>query len=147
MEETIKLSDEIEQVENLMYLYQIRKSSALNVDFTYTEEVKQIEFIPLVLLTLMENIFKHANLSAEDDKATLQIEIVNELLHISSFNLIHRKKVVHSNQSGLVNIQKRLSYAYGEEAVFEYASTPTHFKIQISIPVRLLQLQNSFASV
>jgi sensor histidine kinase YesM len=147
MEETIKLSDEIEQVENLMYLYQIRKSSALNVDFAYTEEVKQIQFIPLVLLTLMENIFKHANLSTDDDKATLQIEIIDELFHISSFNLIHPKKAVQSNQSGLANIQKRLNYAYGEEAVFEQTSTPTHFKVQISIPIRLLQLQNSFASV
>ena len=146
MGNSIDLSDEIEQVENLVYLYQIRKSSGLNVSFIYSEEVKQIEFIPLVLLTLMENIFKHADLSDDDDKAKLQIEIVDELFHISSFNLIHHKKAIYSNQSGLSNIQKRLSYAYGEEAVFEYASTPTHFKVDISIPMKLLKLQALFVA-
>ncbi len=139
MQETIILSDEIEQVENLVYLYQIRKSSALNIDFIYTEEVKQIQLIPLILLTLMENIFKHADLSDHVDRATLQVTIVEKLLHISCFNLINSKKVVHSNKSGLDNIKKRLYYAYGEEAVFEQTSTPTHFKVEISIPLKPLK--------
>ncbi len=139
MEDTITLSDEIEQVENLVYLYQIRKPQALNVKFTYNEEVKQVQFIPFVLLTLIENMFNHADLSNDDEIARLQIKIIDEFLHIISFNLINHKKATHSNKSDLANIQKRLHYAYGEGAVFERIASTTHFKVNISIPLRLLK--------
>ncbi len=141
MEQSVILSEEIEQVENLLHLYQIRKSTPLNLLFFYDENVKPLKMIPLVLLTLVENIFKHADLNKEKDPAVLRLVIVEERLYISTDNLINPKQAIQRNKSGLANIQKRLCYAYGNEIVFEQTSTPTHFKVNISIPLKLLKLQ------
>jgi two-component system LytT family sensor kinase len=139
MENTIYLSDEIEQVENLLYLYQIRKTDDLNVHFSYTEEVKQLRLIPLIILTLMENIFKHGNISKDDDIALLNLKIENNCLIIQSTNLINSNKIENSNHSGLSNIQKRLNYAYGNGASFKHQTVNQYFKVNIQVPVKLLK--------
>ncbi|TKC09958.1 hypothetical protein FA048_07035 [Pedobacter polaris] len=140
MENTIYLADEIEQVENLIYLYQIRKTNDLNVYFSYTEDVKHLQLIPLVLLTLVENIFKHGDISDDDDIAYINLSILNELLQIQTVNLINHHKVKNTTNSGLNNIHKRLCYAYGNEVSFQYQSIDQHFKANIEIPVKLLKL-------
>jgi len=140
MEQTIYLADEIEQVENLLYLYQIRKNSDLNIHFAYTDEVKQLRLIPLVVLTLVENIFKHGDISNAEDIAFVNLEVKNDLLIIQTVNLINVNKIKDSNNSGLNNIQKRLSYAYGDEIIFQHQIINNHFKVDIEIPINLLKL-------
>jgi two-component system LytT family sensor kinase len=139
MEQTIYLADEIEQVENLLYLYQIRKNSDLNVHFAYTDEVKQLRLIPLVLLTLVENIFKHGDISNADDIAFINIEVKNDVLIIQTINLINLNKIKDSNNSGLNNIQKRLNYAYGDEIIFQHQVSNNHFKVDVKLPIKLLK--------
>ncbi|WP_316765955.1 sensor histidine kinase [Pedobacter frigiditerrae] len=139
MEQTIYLTDEIEQVENLLYLYQIRKNSELNLHFAYSEEVKRLRLIPLVVLTLVENIFKHGDISNADDIAFVNLEIKNDLLIIQTVNLINHNTIKDSNNSGLNNTQKRLNYAYGDEIIFKHEVINKHFKVDIKIPIRLLK--------
>lgn len=139
MGDTIYLADEIEQVESLLYLYQIRKTNDLNIHFSYTEVVKQLRLIPLVILTLVENIFKHGDISKDDDVAFVNLKIEKDYLIIQTTNLINSNKIENSNHSGLSNIQKRLNYAYGNEASFQYQTVNQHFKVNIQIPVKLLK--------
>jgi len=135
---TISLANEIEQVENLLFLYQIRKGTDLNVYFAYTEEVKKFNLIPLVLLTLVENIFKHGDISDPDEIAIIDLDLADDSLHIQTKNLIKKHKVTESHHAGLHNIHKRLSYAYGEQVKFQYQTIGPHFKVDIVIPVHLL---------
>lgn len=135
----ISLRNEIEQVENLLFLYQVRKTTDLNVHFTYSEEVKELRLIPLVILTLVENIFKHGDISNPDEIAYIDLELADGRLHIQTRNMIKKYKVEDSNHSGLNNIKKRLSYAYGKQVQFQYHTIGHHFKVDISIPVELLR--------
>ncbi|WP_165501733.1 sensor histidine kinase [Pedobacter frigiditerrae] len=139
MEQTIYLAYEIEQVENLLYLYQIRKNNDLNIHFAYTDEVKQFRLIPLVVLTLVENIFKHGDISNAEDIAFVNLEVKNDLLIIQAVNLINVNKIKGSNNSGLNNIQKRLNYAYGDKIIFQYQVISNHFKVDIKIPISFLK--------
>lgn len=136
----IFLADEIEQVENLIYLYQIRKDEDLNIHFSYAEAVKELSLIPLVILTLVENIFKHGDISDSDEIAFINLEIKDGFLRIQTINLINSHKIKNSNHSGLNNIQKRLTYAYGEKVFFNYETENSHFKVIIEIPVYLLKV-------
>jgi len=134
----ISLNNEIEQAENLIYLYQIRKSVPLQIDFSYTNEVKSLCFIPLVVLTLMENIFKHAEIYNEEDPAYLQLKVSDGFLNLDTANRLASQQAIHGNQSGLSNIQKRLYYAYGDAAILRYNINQTHFNLSIKVPVSLL---------
>ncbi len=135
------LGDEIVQVENLIYLNQVRKHEELNLQFNYDKNVLNLKLIPLVLLTLVENIFKHGDLSESNQKALIDIGVNSGYFYIETSNLINRTQSKLSNQSGLENIHKRLIYAYGSEVDFSYGPNEARYEVNLAIPVSLLSVQ------
>lgn len=139
MGDFIRLGDEIEQAENLIHLSQMRKNNALGFALKYEQEVLQITLIPLVLLTLVENVLKHGNLNEPGHEAVIHLYIKNNIFHIVTNNLINYQVLKPGHHSGLTNIEKRLKYAYGEEVQFVYhTDNARHFISYISIPVERL---------
>jgi two-component system LytT family sensor kinase len=146
MGDFISLGEEIEQAENLLYLSQMRKNHALGFQIDYTEEVRVIYLIPLVLLTLVENILKHGNLNDPEHEALINIYIENHSFHIVTDNLINHEplKLKTGQHTGLKNIEKRLRYAYGNEIKFEYHTDDTnHFRVHLSIPQEQLKMHGA----
>lgn len=139
MGSTIHLLKEIEQVENLLYLYQVRKSVDLNIHFEYDREVKELYLVPLVVMTLVENIFKHGDLSNADEIASISLKVEDDVFQIKTFNLINVFKADISHHSGLNNIKKRLIYAYGEKVSFDYSTIGNHFQVLIELHLQLLK--------
>jgi len=136
MGEYILLGEEIEQAENLIYLNQVRKNHSLYFKLKYSEHIKNFRLIPLVLLTLVENTFKHGNLNQPSDEAVIDIYVDEHYLNIDSYNLISQDAPNNGSHSGLNNIQKRLSYTYGSEVVFHYhTDTTNQFFLHLSIPL------------
>jgi two-component system LytT family sensor kinase len=140
MGDFIPLGDEIDQAENLVYLNQIRKNHELRFQWKYEENVRQIYLIPLVLLTLVENIFKHGNLTERGHDASIHIYVNNETFYIETDNLINRRANGSGNHKGLSNTEQRLKYTYGDNITFSYYSDESsHFKVQLSIPLKQLK--------
>lgn len=145
----ISLEDEIEQVENLIYLSQIRKKHELNFSFQCGEEVRHIYLIPLVLLTLVENIFKHGDLSQIEHKASVNIYLKNDVFVIETDNLINSYITKTSHQTGLSNIKQRLKYAYGNDDIdFSfYVDQSNHFRVLLAIPIERLELAVELSAI
>jgi len=145
MGEFILIGDEIEQVQNLQYLNHLRKNEDLPLRLIYSDEVRAISFIPLVLLTLTENIFKHGNLQ-NGQEATMEIYIEKETFVIKTDNISNRQKQSTSHHTGLANIAQRLKYAYGDAVYFDHHQDGDgHFKLTIKVPLQ--QLQDASASL
>lgn len=139
MGEFILLGDELDQVVNLRYLNQLRKNEETAFKLSYSEEIRDIKFIPLVLLTLTENIFKHGVLG-ESREATLDVFISDDILQITSSNMSHHRASSRGHQTGLANLEKRLLYAYGDAAVFQHGDDGTgHFRVSIKVPLHVLR--------
>ena len=138
MGEFIHVGDEIEQVQNLQYLNRLRKNEDMPLKLIYSDAVRGISFIPLVLLTLTENMFKHGNLY-KGQEATMEIYIENSLFIIKTDNVSNRQKPSTSHRTGLVNIEQRLKHAYGDNAYLDYyQDTDGHFRLIIKVPVEQL---------
>ncbi|MCX2454169.1 histidine kinase [Pedobacter sp. PLR] len=136
----VPLSKEIEQVENLIRLVQIKQKERLAIFLDYDPKIKLINFIPMVLVTLTENIFKHGNLSETDHPATITIKLTATEFEIKTVNLINSGVDNTGSHSGLDNIRQRLLYTYGPEAVLSYCTrSDNHFEAVVSLPVKLLQ--------
>lgn len=116
----IYLKDEIEQMENLIHLHQLRQSHTLYVELQHDEIHTDLKFIPLVLVTLLENVFKHGNLSKKSKPALIQIHIRNGKLYIHTENLVNEHKNNSGEGIGLANVRKRLLHNYGERVEFNY---------------------------
>lgn len=130
----ISLEEEINQVENLINLHQLRKNHQLQIRFWYDDEIKKIEIIPLILITLVENIFKHGNLLSHSNPAEIKLYLENNKLIIETSNKIVEAKEKAGLNSGIKNITRRLAYAYGERSTFEnYITDDNYFKVKVTI--------------
>jgi two-component system LytT family sensor kinase len=132
----VKLSTEIVQAENLIQLWQLRNPSEhLIIDFHYPPEAKDIEFIPLVLLTLLENIFKHGNLIEESKRPVMSLAIENGMLILETSNLVNRSHDDTGTQTGLRYVTQKLFLTYGEKAIFKYSTQGNYFKTFLQAPL------------
>jgi two-component system LytT family sensor kinase len=109
------LENEMEQVQNFISINRLRYDYDLFIDIEMSGEIGGQKIIPLALLTLVENIFKHGNLKSTVNPAKISLNVDQEkVLKFNTWNLkkaqanFKRKKSI-----GLQNTIKRLQYAYG----------------------------------
>lgn len=110
---------EIEQVENLIKLHQIKAEREPNIILEYDPDLSDTQIIPLILITLVENVFKHGDLSQETQPALVSINMAQNILIIETRNLVNVNGAVVSHNIGLDNIKKRLNMVYGDKAFLQ----------------------------
>lgn len=121
------LSGELEQVENLIKLHQIKAGHGLYISLNYTEDVEYVQVIPLLIMTLVENMFKHGELREANHPAGIDISCSGGLLQVSTKNLVNLQPAYASHHIGLNNVKKRLKSAYGNKAALHTAVTEDHY--------------------
>ncbi|MEH6304481.1 sensor histidine kinase [Olivibacter sp. CPCC 100613] len=135
----ILIEEEIEQVHNLIHLHSLRQNDQIYFHVEVEERVRSISIIPLILITLVENIFKHGNLSLINHRGLLKVYIRNDRLFIETENLVNEIHNTSGLSKGLENIAKRLQYSYGDQAGFTYVKTPkNHFNTRVEISLAVL---------
>ena len=135
---TILLSIEIEYIETLIFLHQIRNKGTFDFKFEYEDCVKNITIIPLLLITIAENVFKHAYLSHPVYPPYIKIDLdSNGFLKIVSGNIIRKNITDQGLKTGLRNIKERIAIAYGGKADLIYGMrTSEEFFLELIIPTR-----------
>jgi two-component system LytT family sensor kinase len=131
--ETIPVTQELEQVENIMALNQLRFNHTLHINYIKNIYDMEASIIPLVLLTLVENIFKHGALLDEEYPAEIFIEASKEYLLLKTSNLPNRSNGIISTNKGLANISSRMKQFYGEDYYFKHFIDGALFKVEIKI--------------
>ncbi|WP_185960525.1 sensor histidine kinase [Pedobacter westerhofensis] len=134
--QTIKLTKELEQVENIIELNQLRFNHKLNISYTKQLHDSQVSIIPIVLLTLVENIFKHGNLSDEKYPAKIFVQTTSEHIILQTSNLQNRNSTAVSHNKGLLNIRSRLDQAYKNRYEFHHETVDNLFKVYIKIKIQ-----------
>ena len=124
--EIVPLSEEIEQIEHLINLHKLRTANTINLELDVTGDLFGVRFPPLILLTLVENIFKHGNVSHSTQPAQIKIAYKNNNLNITTINMINdnKGKQTESHHVGIENIAKRLNNFYGDNYMFRYYKDP-----------------------
>lgn len=127
--------EEIKYVETLIQLYTMKTEKQVDFKIKYENEVINLHFIPFILLTIAENIFKHGDVSGKKGGATIKLYVNNNIFFIESRNAMSNNTLVTTTGKGLKNINQRLIYTYGEKTSFRYETdVKGMFIIKISIP-------------
>ncbi|MCX2475278.1 histidine kinase, partial [Pedobacter sp. MC2016-05] len=141
----IKISDELQQIRNLIALWEMRQEGEPTTFLLEIEaRAEQHEFIPLVLLTLAENMFKHGNLSHSDYPATLNIQRDEICLYIQTRNLVNTGLNDSGDHTGLQNIRQRLLLSYGPQAHIEHYTLGDQYIVKIKTPLEIPSSQDPF---
>jgi len=130
---------ETKQAENIIRLNQMRFADKLKINFKITSFDTRTRTLPLILLTLVENVFKHADLSVEGNEAIIAVSVENDMVCYSTRNLIAgRSSAIVSTKKGLENISSRLESIFPKSHIYYVRTVENRwFEVFISFPVVL----------
>jgi len=132
----IKLKREAEQIENLVEINRYRFAAPLHLNLLMEGDFNRYKIIPLILLTLTENIFKHGNLTEISSPAVLKLTVSdNGQLTFHSRNL-KKSKNGHVRQRkavGLENIHLRMDSFYKDNYELEVNELGDFFELTLTL--------------
>ena len=113
------LEAEMDQVSNFVNLNQARFNQRLNIEIITTGESEGLRIIPLVLITLVENVFKYGDLLNNNYPAKIITTIDGNTLTFITQNLKKKKVVERSYGIGIKNVKDRLAMYHQYELIIE----------------------------
>lgn len=130
----VLLSSEIKLLEDYIDLEKLRYDDRLQVSFKTNIE-SDAEIPPLILLSLVENAFKHG---AGEDSGSPKIDIIisnnNSLFTFEISNTISNDYEGHNKESiGLSNIKKQLNLIYQDQYSLNIDRTKNRFTVTLQI--------------
>jgi LytS/YehU family sensor histidine kinase len=139
----VYLADEAEHIQNIIEMNQLRFDNKLNVDFTTSNIPDKVKIMPLLLITMVENVFKHGATNSCEFPVRIALAVDElERLHFSTYNKKRLGPKEHSTGIGLNNTLKRLKNTYGDRCNVSVVDKPDDFKVEINI--QLLRNENNY---
>ena len=127
------LKDEIEHVRNVIKINQLRFSNQLHVRFDVEGVINGAVIIPFVLITLVENAFKHGDLKSTEYPIDIKLKVDNEKIFFFCRNKKKSGPRELSTGIGLDNIKKRLELAYGKNYSFNVKDEGNIYTTELTI--------------
>lgn len=114
----VSLEEEISQMKNVIAINRMRLKGKMYLDFKVDGNPENIFMPPLILITLLENVFKHGAVHDPVFPSMVSLQIYN--VGVLEFNTYNKKKGGLKDPStgiGLNNIKKRLDFTYQDKYV------------------------------
>ena len=134
---TVLLSEEVQTIENFLALEKIRYGERLEVQFQ-TDGDLSIPISPLILLSLVENAFKHGA-SGDIDHPKIRIHIFekDKNIHCEVWNTKSRyqgeQNDAYKKGIGLSNIQRQLVLVYPQQHDLTIEDGTEAFRVKLKI--------------
>ncbi|MCF7559872.1 histidine kinase [Sabulilitoribacter multivorans] len=115
-EKTISLEKEIQFIDNYIKFQTIRTEGVKQIIYNKKIDSSQHQIAPLLLITVIENAFKHSTLHSD---ILVNIEVENNRLKLVCENDFDIQKVTTNDfKIGLQNLEKRLELIYKDAYTF-----------------------------
>jgi sensor histidine kinase YesM len=132
----VSLQTEIQFIENYIALEKIRIRHETEISFIkdYNAEAR---IPPMLLMTFVENIFKHGiDKSSSDNKVDISLIHQDEYLLFQTRNRKHDKQASDAPHGfGILNLRKRLALLYGTEFELNIDCSGQHFTAFLKVPL------------
>lgn len=129
----VMLKEEIEHVRNVIKINQLRFSNNLKVHMEVNGVMNGATVVPFVLITLVENAFKHGDLKDEQHPIVIRLDVEGKTV---TFYCRNKKKTGAKELStgiGLDNIKKQLDLTYGRNYLLDVKDEAEFYTTQLTI--------------
>lgn len=134
--EKVPLSTEISFLKNYIELEQIRMLHAATLSFEHTGVDEMIRIPPMLLIPLVENIYKHGvDKSVPDNEICISLKMKDGYLHFHTGNTVHPVEKPAGSGVGLDNLRKRLQLLFGKDFTLTTEQSGNHYQVQLIFPV------------
>lgn len=134
----ISLGEEMEYIEQYIGLQSLRLNEMIHVSFTHRIETPESQLPPMLLITFIENTFKHGISSNEECFIRIDIRQEGKTLNLDTENKVFPHAVKHENsrRMGLDNCNKRLALLYPGQYRLQYEiDSKGIFRVHLSFPL------------
>jgi two-component system LytT family sensor kinase len=129
----VPLKDEIEHVRNVIKINQLRFSNNLNVKFDVNGVMNGTTTIPFMLITIVENAFKHGDLKSAEHPIQIKLDVENKDMHFFCRNKKRPGPKEISTGIGLDNIKKQLDLTYGRNYSLDVKDDNEFYTTELTI--------------
>ena len=129
----VALSEEIHHLNHLIELHQARFGSQLHVCFQVEGHTEGKRILPLVLLSFVENAFKHGNLTEGADPLLIHLSATDDQIAFAVQNKKSRNSQLISTQIGVQNVRRRLTLAYADKHQLRIKEDEHHYRCELTI--------------
>lgn len=132
----VLLSKEIQFLDNYVKLMQIRFTNNVEIHNLFPENIPDVKIPPLLLITLIENAFKHGVSYQKKSYIHTVLLMEDDKLHYTVENSIS-SEVHEPSGVGLENLQKRLSLLFGNNYSLTIKREAEKYQVIMIIPLEL----------
>lgn len=131
--EKVALEREVVHLQNYIAFNQLRYNQTLNINIESTGNMKFRQMLPLIMVTFLENVFKHGDLHDSSNVATVRVSVERDILHFSTKNKIRYGSKEYSSGIGLKNTIKRLDIAYPNKYTLTIDADDFFYNVYLTI--------------
>jgi hypothetical protein len=139
-EEKVPLTKEVAYIENYLDLEKLRLNEDIPITFEVHGEIAGVRITPLILITFLENAFKHGiGNASEGSWITVSLKIEAGTLHYKVANSIIRqteKTVREASGIGLTNVQRRLDLSYPGKHSLDVTEDTERYRVHLKIDLQ-----------
>lgn len=119
----VTLADEITYLENYMDLHKMRYHKEITVRFDVDVEDRRVKIMPLLLIIMVENAFKHGVEKLRKDAFVyIHLKATSQYIDFEIENNFDPEEQVETHGIGLNNLKKRLELVYLNKHELEISS-------------------------
>ena len=129
----VSLQKEVDHINNFIDLQKLRLREQASIKFVIEGDTEGKQIAPMLLMTLVENAFKHGLVSKNEIGITLNLIVTDEYLEFSTINNISTHKKREFGGIGLENLRQRLNLLYPNRHMLSFNSKDGIFYATVKI--------------
>jgi sensor histidine kinase YesM len=131
----VNILKEVENISNFVEIEKIRKGDKLKVHTQWNELAPDAHIVPFMLLTFVENAFKHVSgFNDRPNEVSIDIEVKDQHIYFNIKNT-YEKTMRRPDQSGigLTNVKRQLELIYKNKYKLEVDDDSEWFQVKLDI--------------
>jgi LytS/YehU family sensor histidine kinase len=129
----VSLENEVDHIKNMIRLNQLRFNEWLTINLSTIGSFNNEVIIPLLLLSFIENIYKHGDITDADNPAKIVIACEDHVLEMTCSNKKAKSIPVKGWGIGIDNARARLNIHYPDRYTLTVAEKDLQYSVVLII--------------
>jgi two-component system, LytTR family, sensor histidine kinase AlgZ len=135
----VPLSKEVEYMQNYISLEKLRLNNQIQIDFNVHGHIEQAMVAPLILITFLENAFKHGVTNTSHNswvKVDISVDGHSLVYRVENSKVTKQHNEGEKSGIGLRNVARRLELVYPKRHELIVKDDPERYYIELKLSLQ-----------
>ena len=131
----VPLSRELDFIRHYVTLMELRYTEKVKITLNLPQEVPDCQIPPLILITFIENAFKHGISYQHNSFIEVTVDVEGDMLQFKCRNSKADRPNEEKGGVGLANVRKRLDLLFDRNYTLNIQDTPDIYSVELRLPL------------